>query len=441
MRQLNIGACTTRFRIEQLEAVLQQKKKKLAKLEHIRKVLTEREQVFTSCIDQQVDLLEVLGRLAFSLPDADDAAYEAKATLAVEALLKDMEVAQLMQAADSIPTSATAAMDHSIPAQTPQQQQQQELQQLAEKPQSFTTVTLRRFLQSAECMQTLRRMGSATVEELAGIIRDQTMQLGFAVARYPSKTYLGAAALAAADERQRSSMQAANARLHAALDALGTTNLLLHIVGDKVLQLSTLNLETLQPETPPASFWEDVAAKMDVPPPHMTQLHTGFLIYDAKRSQLTQQMQATMVKLQQLLKPLTQQQEELQQHLADKQQQSADALRSGGSKSSSSGHFSLNADDASASAQPGSDAAAPDMFECVEDADWLLLQLSRQVWCLREASRCFIFHFCNVLDPLQLSRSAVDAWPFIIQPPPVVEVLVKRQVARQQQEGTAIDDE
>lgn len=82
------------------------------------------------------------------------------------------------------------------------------------------------------------------------------MQLGFAVARYPSKTYLGAAALAAADERQRSSMQAANARLHAALDALGTTNLLLHIVGDKVLQLSTLNLETLQPETPPASFWE-----------------------------------------------------------------------------------------------------------------------------------------------------------------------------------------
>lgn len=45
MRQLNIGACTTRFKIEQLEAVLQQKKKKLAKLEHIRKVLTEREQV------------------------------------------------------------------------------------------------------------------------------------------------------------------------------------------------------------------------------------------------------------------------------------------------------------------------------------------------------------------------------------------------------------
>jgi hypothetical protein len=47
------------------------------------------------CISQQVDLLEVLGQLAFSLPEPGDAAYEAKATAAVEALLKDMEVAQV----------------------------------------------------------------------------------------------------------------------------------------------------------------------------------------------------------------------------------------------------------------------------------------------------------------------------------------------------------
>jgi hypothetical protein len=94
----------------------------------------------------------------------------------------------------------------------------------------------------------------------AGIIKEQTMQLGFAVARYPCKSYMDAAAVAAAeDDRQRLSLEAANTRLHAALDKLdklGTTNLLLHNVGDKVLRLSTLNLETLQPETPPASFWE-----------------------------------------------------------------------------------------------------------------------------------------------------------------------------------------
>jgi hypothetical protein len=49
------------------------------------------------CISQQVDLLGVLGQLAFSLPELEDAAYEAKATSAVEALLKDMEVAQVSQ--------------------------------------------------------------------------------------------------------------------------------------------------------------------------------------------------------------------------------------------------------------------------------------------------------------------------------------------------------
>jgi hypothetical protein len=52
-------------------------------------------QVISRCISQQVDLLEVLGQLAFSLPEPDDAAYEAKAAAAVEALLKDMEVAQV----------------------------------------------------------------------------------------------------------------------------------------------------------------------------------------------------------------------------------------------------------------------------------------------------------------------------------------------------------
>jgi hypothetical protein len=47
-------------------------------------------QVVSGCISQQVDLLEVLGQLAFSLPEPGDAAYEAKDTAAVEALLKDM---------------------------------------------------------------------------------------------------------------------------------------------------------------------------------------------------------------------------------------------------------------------------------------------------------------------------------------------------------------
>jgi hypothetical protein len=83
------------------------------------------------------------------------------------------------------------------------------------------------------------------------------MQVGFAVARYPYDDYVDAAALAAMrDPEQQRRIQVANDRLQAAHNALGTTFLLLHLVRDKVLHLSTLNLDTMQPETPPASFWE-----------------------------------------------------------------------------------------------------------------------------------------------------------------------------------------
>jgi hypothetical protein len=82
------------------------------------------------------------------------------------------------------------------------------------------------------------------------------MRVGFAVARYPSNSYIDAAAAALEDAAQQHWIQLANERLQAAHNALGTTFLLLHLVRDKVLTLSTLNLETLQPETPPGSFWE-----------------------------------------------------------------------------------------------------------------------------------------------------------------------------------------
>jgi hypothetical protein len=45
MRKVRIGAGTNRYKIEQLETLLQQKRKQLAKLERIHRVLAEREQV------------------------------------------------------------------------------------------------------------------------------------------------------------------------------------------------------------------------------------------------------------------------------------------------------------------------------------------------------------------------------------------------------------
>jgi predicted TIM-barrel fold metal-dependent hydrolase len=184
---------------------------------------------------------------------------------------------------------------------------------------------------------------------------------------------------------------------------------------------------------------QEVAAKLDIPQHHMVQLHTGFLIYNSKRSELTGQMQDTMGQLQQLRKPLTQDQHQqfVQQHhgqLTDMQQQVVDACMRSGSNSSSSSNFNSAA--LSASHQP-----APDMLECMEEADRLLQQLSRQVRSLREASRCLIFHFANSVDLLQMSLAAVHSWPFIMQPPPIIEVLVKQQVAWQQQDTDQDDDD
>jgi hypothetical protein len=79
------------------------------------------------------------------------------------------------------------------------------------------------------------------------------------------------------------------------------------------------------------------------------------------------------------------------------------------------------------------------MLANMEQADVLLQQLSRQVRSLREASRCLIFQFCNVLDPLQLALSGIHAWPYIVQPPPVLEVLVRQEVARQQREDSGVE--
>jgi hypothetical protein len=46
-------------------------------------------------------MLHHMGRMCFTLPDTNDAEYERKAKAAVEALLKDMEAAQLLQQADA----------------------------------------------------------------------------------------------------------------------------------------------------------------------------------------------------------------------------------------------------------------------------------------------------------------------------------------------------
>lgn len=140
----------------------------------------------------------------------------------------------------------------------------------------------------------------------------------------------------------------------------------------------------------------------------LKQLHTGFTWYNNKRSELTAQMQQAVGELQLLLGP------------------PPAAAAAAAADNSSGGHGKATA--------ANNQVDVP--LEQIEHADKVLQRLSRLVWQLREVSRCLIFQFANVLDPYQLAACTVHAWPFILQPPPVIEEWVKGEVQRQQQEET-----
>jgi hypothetical protein len=83
------------------------------------------------------------------------------------------------------------------------------------------------------------------------------MRLSLAVAKYPEKRYITPEAVdAIRDATTRERHYEANERLQAALDSYINLVNLLHTTGDKVLNLSLLNLETMQLETPDTSLWE-----------------------------------------------------------------------------------------------------------------------------------------------------------------------------------------
>lgn len=91
----------------------------------------------------------------------------------------------------------------------------------------------------------------------ADMLSARMMELGFALATYPSSSYMDPVELEALpDSSLQQRKQAANVRLQQTLDDYSAIIFLLHVSHDKVLNLSLLDLETLQPETPTASYWQ-----------------------------------------------------------------------------------------------------------------------------------------------------------------------------------------
>lgn len=123
-------------------------------------------QVVAECLAQQADVLHIFGRFAFTMPDAGDPQYEQKATVAVQALLKDMEAAELLQEANRIMASHIPMRSGSSSQQAEQAEPQQ--QEQVQQQQGYGIRILRSHLERPDCMQLIRRLHQASVEELAG---------------------------------------------------------------------------------------------------------------------------------------------------------------------------------------------------------------------------------------------------------------------------------
>lgn len=71
----------------------------------------------------------------------------------------------------------------------------------------------------------------------------------------------------------------------------------------------------------------------------------------------------------------------------------------------------------------------------LEEADAVAQKLGRQVWQLREVSRCLGYQFLNTVDPYQLALVVLHSWPFLAQPAPIIEAIVVKRVQEQADEG------
>lgn len=182
---------------------------------------------------------------------------------------------------------------------------------------------------------------------------------------------------------------------------------------------------------------QEVAAKLQLGSDQAQEIHLAFNWYDHKRTEYTTQIQRTMQQLQamfdkagQLVPPV---------HLA-----AADAVSGAGTKedavlqpsSSDSGASSSSAihtRSGSGAGNGGCSCSSSEMvFGTLEEADKVLRELGKQVWQLREVSRCLVFQFMNVLDAYQHSMVILHSWPFLAQPPPIIAAIVKQRVQEQQ---------
>lgn len=245
--------------------------------------------------------------------------------------------------------------------------------------------------------------------------------------------------------------------LKAAVEQYGQFCMLLHMgAQQQLMELCCLNLDTLQPESPPDGLWAHVGAQVALSPAQVEALSISFNLYQEARRPLVAKAQKTVQHLQQL-----QGHAEAVSGSAQLNAAAANAVLTATAvhllTPDAAAGDSPKAHDAAAAAAPAphaANAAVPcssisygsvlnglesvpgRLVSRTQQVEALLQQLLSYTKQLREVARHVTFHWVNTLDTHQMARSITCSYPYLVQPVLVIEALWRQQ----QQVGVAAAD-
>lgn len=221
-----------------------------------------------------------------------------------------------------------------------------------------------------------------------------------------------------------------------------------------------MNLDTMQPDTPPESLWPAVVSKADLQPQQRQEVYLAFECYRDHRAALLQQQHEVVQQLQALLAP----QQPMQHTLPCNAGSTAGAAADAGAADSSPEQDQATGGDACAAArgiggggggvvESSCCAKVPDShntscttlskgcsnkerdslgvltIEVAEQAEQLLQQLDRIVRLQREHSRRLVYLWMDLLTTEQHVNAILSAYPFSISVPAVAAVVWQGEAA------------
>jgi len=220
-----------------------------------------------------------------------------------------------------------------------------------------------------------------------------------------------------------------------------------------------MNLDTMQPDTPPESLWPAVVSKADLQPQQRQEVYLAFECYRDHRAALLQQQHKVVQQLQALLAPqqrpdctagaaATAATADSSPELDQARTGDASAATRGSGGGGGGGGGGMVPSSCCAKA-PGShttscttaskgcseqDSLGVLTIEVAEQAEQLLQQLDRIVRLQREHSRRLVYLWMDLLTTEQHVNAILSAYPFSIKVPAVAAVVWQGEAPQLSQE-------